>query len=136
MPDECWYENDIGRRLATAVEAPAAPPASKYLVEFNAKDATVTIRRPERARVGRAARAVARPSSAAIEAASVGAKVGGALNDYVCGGPVVQVEYLNLTAVKKALHVAADAFFFQCDNGVGFNYHGDVKALMPLYRHM
>ena len=64
------------------------------------------------------------------------ARLGGAVNDYVCGGPVVQVEYLNLTSVKRALHVPADAFFFQCDNGVGFNYKGNTKALMPFYRHV
>ena len=49
---------------------------------------------------------------------------------------MVQVEYLNLSAVKHALHVPPDAFFFQCDNGVGFNYKGNTKALMPFYRHV
>ena len=39
-------------------------------------------------------------------------------------------------AVKRALHVPDDAFFFQCDNGEGFNYHGNTKALMPFYRHV
>ena len=24
----------------------------------------------------------------------------------------------------------------QCDNGEGFNYHGDTDALMPFYRHV
>ena len=29
-----------------------------------------------------------------------------------------------------------DAYFFQCDNGEGFTYHSDTKALMPFYRHV
>ena len=147
--DECWYENDIGRRLASASasasavveeeaweEAPATPPAPKHLVEVNAEDATVTIRRPEHARLGRAARAAAAHPPRKGGGVGFGVGVGGALNDYVCGGPVVQIEYLNLTAVKRALHVADDAYFFQCDNGVGFNYDADTKALMPFYRHV
>ena len=38
--------------------------------------------------------------------------------------------------VKAALHVPADAYFFQCDNGDGFNYTGNTPALMPFYRHV
>lgn len=59
-----------------------------------------------------------------------------ALNDYPCGGPIIQKQYLNMSVVKQALHVPVDAFFFQCDNGEGFTYKGDVDALMPFYRHV
>jgi hypothetical protein len=86
------------------------------LVHIDAAAATVTVPRSERARLGKAARAAAVGS----RAADAHAPLGGALNDYVCGGPPVQVEYLNISDVKKALHVPTDAFFFQCDNGAGF----------------
>ena len=118
--DECWYENIIAGGASASLLPPERP-----LLQVDPDRATVTFPRSDLARHGRAARAAAHT-----------ARLGGALNDYACGGPVVQVQYLNLTAVKKALHVPPDAFFFQCDNGEGFNYHGTTKELMPFYRHV
>ena len=62
--------------------------------------------------------------------------LGGALNDYASGGPIVQVQYLNLSVVKQALHVPDNAYFFQCDNGAGFTYHSDTAALFPFYKRV
>ena len=63
-------------------------------------------------------------------------RYGGALNDYVCGGPQVMKRYLNHSEVKQALNLPPDAVFFQCDDGAGFNYTGNTPALMPFYRHV
>ena len=126
--DECWYENII------AGQSMALPP-SKPLLEVDAEAATVTIPRSDKARLGKAARAASLMSSSSSSSHNTRRGLG-AVNDYVCGGPVVQVEYLNITAVKRALHVPDNAFFFQCDNGEGFNYHGNTKELMPFYRHV
>mmetsp|Transcript_21512 Transcript_21512/g.54995 ORF Transcript_21512/g.54995 Transcript_21512/m.54995 type:complete len:520 (+) Transcript_21512:54-1613(+) len=63
-----------------------------------------------------------------------GRQVGGALNDYPCGGVGAMLKWLNHSAVKQALHVPATANFFLTDNGVGFNYNLTEKDLMPFYR--
>jgi len=42
--------------------------------------------------------------------------------------------WLNQTVVREALHIDPDNFFFQCDNGVGFNYTSTRKELMPFYQ--
>ena len=127
--DECWYENIISS-ASSPVRVEAA-----WMLHVDEAAATVTIPRPENRRHGRAAAVAARQPSMSLPP-NPPVSLGGALNDYACGGPVVQVEYLNLTAVKRALHVPDDAYFFQCDNGAGFNYHGNTKALMPFYRHV
>ena len=91
--DECWYENII------AGQSMALPP-SKPLLEVDAEAATVTIPRPDKARLGKAARAASLMSSSRLPPQH--RRGLGAVNDYVCGGLVVQVEYLNITAVKRA----------------------------------
>jgi hypothetical protein len=48
---------------------------------------------------------------------SVATNAGGALNDYVCGGGDAQALWANAPAVRTALHVPADAYFFSGDNG-------------------
>ena len=60
----------------------------------------------------------------------------GGLNDYPCGGPHALNVWVNATAVRAALHVTADAFFFSGDNGVGFPYRGDEGPLLPFYREL
>ena len=62
--------------------------------------------------------------------------VGGALNDYPCGGVGAMLKWLNTTAVKKALHVPPAATFFLTDNGVGFNYNLTETNLMPFYQEV
>ena len=64
---------------------------------------------------------------------SVGTSVTGALNDYPCGGGGMMLKYLARDEVKDALHVPRDAFFFQCDNGEGFNYTCDTQTVIPIY---
>merc|ERR1712216_661230 len=51
-----------------------------------------------------------------------------------CGGTAVLPHWVNATAVKKALHVSADAHFFTGDNGVGFTYDGTEPDLTPWYK--
>ena len=62
--------------------------------------------------------------------------VGGALNDYPCGGVGAMLTWLNQSAVKAALHVPEEATFFLTDNGVGFNYNTTEKNLMPFYQRV
>jgi carboxypeptidase C (cathepsin A) len=62
--------------------------------------------------------------------------VGGALNDYPCGGVGAMTIWLNQTDVLKALHVPDGAYFFLTDNGVGFNYTLTETNLMTFYHHL
>jgi len=66
----------------------------------------------------------------------IGGGVGGALNDYPCGGVGAMLTWLNTSAVKAALNVPAAASFFLTDNGVGFNYTLSEKNLMPFYQRI
>lgn len=59
--------------------------------------------------------------------------VGGALNDYPCGGVGAMLKWLNTSAVQSALHIPVGAKFFLTDNGVGFNYSITEPNLMPFY---
>ena len=45
--------------------------------------------------------------------------------DYPCGAPAALQKWLNQTAVKTALGVAANATMFSGDNGIGFTYISD-----------
>ena len=63
-------------------------------------------------------------------------RVGGALNDYPCGGVGAMLKWLNTSAVKQALHVPPTANYFLTDNGVGFNYNLTEKDLMPFYQQI
>jgi len=60
----------------------------------------------------------------------------GALLDYPCGGPQALFHWLEHPDVKKALHVAPNAYFFSGDNGVGFNYTLTERNLLPFYKHL
>jgi hypothetical protein len=62
--------------------------------------------------------------------------IGGALNDYPCGGVGAMLKWLNTSEVQKALHVPSGAKFFLTDNGVGFNYNLTEKNLMPFYQRV
>jgi len=62
--------------------------------------------------------------------------VGGAVNDYVCGGGDAQTIWTNQSAVRKALHVPLDSDFFNGDNGEGMVYHLTEKNLMPFYQQV
>ena len=44
----------------------------------------------------------------------------GGLNDYPCGGPHALNVWVNASAVREALHVTADAFFF---SGIDYFVH-------------
>ncbi|CAJ1334640.1 unnamed protein product [Effrenium voratum] len=53
-----------------------------------------------------------------------------------CGGIGVLRKWLNTSAVKDALHVAQNAFFFLGDNGVGFTYNSTQPSLVPWYQQI
>ena len=61
-------------------------------------------------------------------------KLGGALNDYPCGGDPVMTQYLNLTVVKEAFHVAPGVDFFNVDNGEAFDYTSTEPTLENFYK--
>ena len=57
----------------------------------------------------------------------------GGLNDYPCGGDIVMTDYLQLDAVRQALHVRSD--FFSVDNAAGdFDYTPTEKDLTGFYQ--
>jgi serine carboxypeptidase-like clade 1 len=62
--------------------------------------------------------------------------VGGAVNDYVCGGGVAQTLWTNVSSVRTALHVPVDSLFFNGDNGEGMVYKPSEKNLMPFYQQV
>ena len=62
--------------------------------------------------------------------------LGGALNDYACGGGPATNVWVNQSAVKAALHVPADAVFFIGDDGEGMVYESTEKNVMPFYREL
>jgi serine carboxypeptidase-like clade 1 len=66
---------------------------------------------------------------------SNGLFLGGALNDYPCGGGVVMESYLKLQAVKDAFHVKST--FFEVDNAAGdFDYTATEPDLTGFYKQV
>jgi len=62
-------------------------------------------------------------------------KVGGAENDYPCPGPAMDI-WINRTDVRRALHVPINSYFFDGDNGVGFNYTSTEPNVLPFYEYV
>eukprot|EP00299_Pterocystis_sp_00344_P017932 c8977_g2_i1.p1 GENE.c8977_g2_i1~~c8977_g2_i1.p1 ORF type:complete len:497 (+),score=119.52 c8977_g2_i1:1-1491(+) len=65
-----------------------------------------------------------------------GGKFTGALDDYACGGSNALRIFVNNTAVRKAINVPLDAYFFNGDDGQGFVYNLTENNLMPFYRRV
>jgi carboxypeptidase C (cathepsin A) len=65
-----------------------------------------------------------------------GGMMGGALNDYPCGGGPAMDIWVNQSAVRKALHVPANAHFYSFDNAEGFKYVMSERSMMPFYKHL
>ena len=77
------------------------------------------------------------PETTVVEdTARVAVGVGGGVNDFVCGGGSSQRLWVDQPSVRKALHVHADANFFDGDNGAGMVYTSTEKNLMPFYRRV
>lgn len=62
--------------------------------------------------------------------------LGGAVNDYPCGGPQAVFLWLDQPEVKRAMHVPDDAKLFSGDNAVGFAYTQTEPDLLPFYREV
>jgi len=62
--------------------------------------------------------------------------MGGALNDYPCGGGPAMDVWVNQTAVRAALHVPSDSHFYSFDNAEGFQYTSTERNLLPFYAHV
>ena len=60
--------------------------------------------------------------------------VGGALNDYPCGGGPVLDHYMTLTTVKEAFHIPEEAHFFNVDNAADFSYTPTESDLTGFYK--
>ena len=60
--------------------------------------------------------------------------LGGAENEYPCGGSAAVFTWVDTKEVKEALHVTEDAYFFSGDNGIGFTYNSTEPNLLPFYR--
>lgn len=61
-------------------------------------------------------------------------RVGGAVNDYSCGGDIVMQQYIHGPQVQEALHVASE--FFAVDNADGFDYTPTEKDLSGFYKEI
>eukprot|EP01126_Amoeba_proteus_P012395 TRINITY_DN1509_c0_g1_i1.p1 TRINITY_DN1509_c0_g1~~TRINITY_DN1509_c0_g1_i1.p1 ORF type:complete len:303 (-),score=47.36 TRINITY_DN1509_c0_g1_i1:199-987(-) len=57
----------------------------------------------------------------------------GALNDYACPTNAMTI-WIDLAVVRKALNVPLDSYFFNGDNGVGFNYSSTERSVLPIYQ--
>jgi len=58
--------------------------------------------------------------------------LGGALNDYPCGGDPIMDSYFQLDVVKEAFHVTSE--FFNVDNGADFDYTSTEKSVEKFYQ--
>ena len=56
-------------------------------------------------------------------------------NNYKCVGDSTVI-WSNSTAVRKAMHVPVDSYFFNGDNGEGMTYHVTEKDMRPFYKHV
>lgn len=105
--DDCWYENDIRRRLTIINDTEIKPYYGPPIVNTNSIDYTN------------------------IELSDFGSVQG-----YPCGGPGAQMEYLALPQVIEALNLPSNANFFQSDNGIGFEYITTETDLVSWYKEI
>eukprot|EP01063_Lacrimia_lanifica_P011412 TRINITY_DN1819_c0_g3_i1.p1 TRINITY_DN1819_c0_g3~~TRINITY_DN1819_c0_g3_i1.p1 ORF type:complete len:519 (+),score=217.84 TRINITY_DN1819_c0_g3_i1:53-1609(+) len=56
-------------------------------------------------------------------------------HDYFCPGQSMNI-YLNNTDVRRGLGIYEDSFFFNADNGHGFDYTCDVADVRPFYKNI
>jgi carboxypeptidase C (cathepsin A) len=59
--------------------------------------------------------------------------IGGAVNDYACPGDAMNL-WIARADVRRALNVPVNSYFFNGDNGVGFNYTLTEPNLLPFYK--
>jgi len=61
--------------------------------------------------------------------------LGAALTDYACPGSAYP-QWVNLSDARKALNVPTDSYYFDGDNGAGFNYTLTEPNLLPFYQYV
>jgi serine carboxypeptidase-like clade I len=108
--DDCWYENDIRRRLLS----PLSEDGRRY---YGPPIIPSVKQGDENHRMS-----IAGPSPY------------NKINGYACGGPGAQIEWLGRPEVISALNLPADVSFFQSDNGVGFTYELTEDDLISWYK--
>lgn len=104
--DDCWYENDIRRKLVSKANDQQywGPPIIPYIKGYSHR------------------KSMAGPSPY------------NKINGYACGGPGAQIEWLGRPEVISALNLPSDVNFFQSDNGVGFTYELTEDDLVSWYK--
>ena len=117
--DDCIYQEGLRRRLDDHQTSPAALPSSSPSRRNKQKLPSADTL----AMLGFA------PNGLPLE-------LGGAVNDYICGGGDAQTIWTNQSVVRKALHVPTDSNFFNGDNGAGMVYKSTEKNLMPFYQEV
>eukprot|EP01038_Epipyxis_sp_PR26KG_P004140 gene4140-5894_t len=128
--DNCWYENDIRRRLDSShsrkvinIDDFTKNKKPRYfgppVVSSKNYDKYQEMKQEYIQQID--------PVSE-----STSNLIGG--NGYSCGGPAAQVDWLNRPEVRKALHIPNDAIFFQCDNGADFTYEFTSTDLVSWYK--
>lgn len=115
--DECYYENDIRRRSLESLLDPSR--ASSYDRKYYGPPISSRNK-----------------NKLSFAAASINPRVVNVPNGYYCGGPAAEVEWLESSEVKKALHIPDDAVFFQSDDGVGFTYYYTESDLISWYQEV
>ena len=110
--DDCWYQND------------STPPHFKH----NNENGTMSrsywgpppIRHVRTEHPTNVAKAIYNQQSA----------------HYPCGGPQALFEWIETDAVKSALNVDADAYFFSSDGGADLNYTSTEPNLLPYLQEL
>ena len=59
-------------------------------------------------------------------------RLNGAENDYACSGTAM-TDWFGRSDVRAALGIPVNDFFFNADNGHGFNYTSNVKDIRPIH---
>ena len=126
--DDCIYQEGfrrrrLARRLAAA--SPSGAPQTPSVWERMGFDEESML-------------AVHRSQSLLEKAGSeggLGAHNGLNQNNYRCVGDSTW-DWTNSTAVRQALHVPLDSYFFTGDNGVGMTYHLTETDLQPFYKEV
>mmetsp|Transcript_41795 Transcript_41795/g.111392 ORF Transcript_41795/g.111392 Transcript_41795/m.111392 type:complete len:580 (-) Transcript_41795:623-2362(-) len=133
--DDCIYEDDIRRRRKLGLD-PHHEQVRALKARNEARGKSVTMPgqaagQPEDGlKQGHGKHAGGKHAGGEQE------QLGGALNDYVCGGGTAQEVWADQQAVREALNVPVESNFFSGDNGDGMTYDVTEPNLMPFYENL